>query len=81
MYKGIQPYLQVQATFAAVVGLTVNPTTAAKVACTCSIISAGLRILGLYIYTDMDIGDEYVVRTLPNKRLYTTTRYCSCPCW
>ena len=24
----------------------------------------------------MDIGDEYVVRTLPNKRLYT--RYCSC---
>ena len=27
----------------------------------------------------MDIGDEYVVRTLPNKRLYT--RYCSCSCW
>ena len=43
------------------------------------IISAGLGILGLYIYTDMDIGDEYVVRTLPNKRLYT--RYCSCSCW
>ena len=34
MYKGIQPYLQVQATLAAVVRLTVNPTTAAKVACT-----------------------------------------------
>ena len=27
----------------------------------------------------MDIGDEYVVRTLPNKRLYT--RHCSCSCW
>ena len=45
------------------------------------IISAGLRVLGLYIYiyTGMIIGDDYVVRMLPNKRLYT--RYCSCSCW
>ena len=27
----------------------------------------------------MDISDEYVVHTVPNKRLYT--RYCSYLCW
>ena len=51
MYKGIQPYLQVQATLAAVVGLTdVNPTTAAKVACTCR-----YGCIPLYIYTITNI--------------------------
>ena len=46
MYKGIQPYLQVQATLAAVV----NPTTAAKVACTCR-----YGCIPLYIYTITNI--------------------------
>ena len=37
-----------------------------------------VSLIYIYIYTDMNISDDYVVRTLTNKRLYA--RYCSCSC-